>query len=249
MWINLNRPIVIAHRGDSAHAPENTISAFKLAMQKGAQAIEFDVKLSKDRQVIVIHDQTVDRTTDGHGDVRQLPLEELQKLEAGIRFGEKFPHERIPNLEEVFASIGTGIHMNIELTNYATPHDGLVEEVAKLVKKYQMQEQILFSSFFPNNLKKAMQLLPDVPCGLLAWTGLAGFPARNWGWKQGLFALHPFRDDVDVKLVNRIHKAGRRLHVWTVNEKSEMEKLFEFGVDGIFTDDPGMLNQVLGRET
>jgi glycerophosphoryl diester phosphodiesterase len=249
MWINLSKPIVIAHRGDSAHAPENTLAAFKMAMDRGAQAIEFDVKLSVDKQVVVIHDQTVDRTTNGHGDVRELHLDELQRLEAGVRFGDKFPSERIPSLEEVFRSIGLGIHMNIELTNYATPQDGLVEEVAKLVTKFHVESQILFSSFFLKNLKIAKRLLPSVPCGLLTWAGLVGIPARNWGWKLGMDALHPYHSDVTKKLVSNVHGAGKRIHVWTVNDRADMERLIELKVDGIFTDDPKMLCELLGRET
>ena len=247
MWKNLTKPVVIAHRGDSKFAPENTLGAFKQAMDKGAQAIEFDVKLSSDRKVVVIHDQTVDRTTNGHGDIRYLSMEEIKRLDAGVRFAEKFPSERIPTLEEVFQNLGTGIHMNIELTNYATPHDGLVEEVVRLIKKFGNEDQLIFSSFFARNLHLAKKLIPTVPCGLLAYPGLVGLPARGLGWKKDMDALHPYLSDVHMNLVKRVHDAGRQLNVWTVNLKEDLERLIKMGVDGIFTDDPFLLNQLCGK--
>lgn len=249
MWKEIQRPVVIAHRGDSAHAPENTLSAFQMAADKRADAIEFDVKLSQDGHVIVIHDQTVDRTTNGHGDVRHLSLAGLRELDAGVRFEGRYPNERIPTLGEVFETVGNRIHMNVELTNYATPGDELVPKVVDLVKKHSMEKQVLFSSFFPRNLRTARTLLPEVPCGLLAWAGLMGFPARTWGWKRGMEALHPYLSNVDERMIARLHAAGIRIHVWTVNDNGDMERLISLGVDGIFTDDPVKLLQCLGRET
>lgn len=247
MWSDLQIPIIIAHRGDSAHAPENTLSAFKMAADKGAEAIEFDVKLSADGRVIVIHDQTVDRTTDGHGDVRQLPLVALRDLDAGARFEGKFPGERIPTLDEVFETVGNRMHMNVELTNYATPGDDLVAKVTALVRKHHMHERVLFSSFFSRNLRKARALLPEVPRGLLAWAGWFGFPARAWGWKGDFYSLHPHLSSVDAGIVSRLHAAGKRVHVWTVNAEADMKHLIGLGVDGIFTDDPALLGRCLGR--
>lgn len=247
MWSDLQSPVVIAHRGDSAHAPENTLSAFRLAEKKGADAVEFDVKLSKDRHVIVIHDKTVERTTNGSGQVNTLPLAALKELDAGVHSSTDYPNERIPTLVEVFENLGNDIHMNIELTNYSTPFDDLVERVADTVQDFGFQERILFSSFLPKNLHKAKKLLPDVPCGLLSLAGIAGFPIRLWGWKGRMEALHPHIKDVNVKLINMIHKRGKKIRVWTVNGSKDMEMLTEMGVDGIFTDDPALMMTVLGR--
>ncbi len=248
MWTELPSPVIIAHRGDSANAPENTLAAFRMAAEKGADAIEFDVKLSADGEVIVLHDQTVDRTTDGRGDVRRLPLAALRDLEAGARFKERFPGERIPTLEEVFEAVGTRLHMNIELTNYATPGDALVEKVAALVRKHAMQERVLFSSFFACNLRRAKALLPEAPRGQLAWRGWLGWPARTFGWR-GQFALHPYLTDVTPALVSHLHRAGKRVFVWTVNAEADMNHLLSLGVDGIFTDDPALLCRLTGRAT
>lgn len=247
MWTELPTPVVIAHRGDSAHAPENTLAAFLLAAEKGADAIEFDVKLSADGHVIVIHDQTVDRTTDGCGDVRRLPLAALQDLDAGVRFEGHFPGERIPTLEQVFEAIGTRLHTNIELTNYATPGDDLVAKVVEIVRRHKMQSRVLFSSFFSGNLRKARRLLPEIPRGQLAWRGWMGWPARTFGWRGDMYALHPHLSDVAPALVSRLHSARKRLFVWTVNSEADMNHLIRLGVDGIFTDDPALLCHLTGR--
>ncbi len=249
MTISWPRPAVIAHRGASAHAPENTLAAFELAVAQGADAIEFDVKLTRDGHVVVLHDQTVDRTTDGRGDLREFPLEALRQLDAGARFADRFRGERIPTLEEVFEAVGRRILINIELTNYATPLDGLVPAVAALVKKFGLEERVLFSSFYPHNLRRAKRLLPQVPCGLLTWAGWMGWWGRTRGWRSRLYeALHPNVRDVEAGLVERVRAGGRRVHVWTVNAEADLERMLAAGVDGVFTDDPPLALRLLRRD-
>ncbi len=248
MWPNLPAPIVIAHRGDNVHAPENTLSAFKMAADKGADAIEFDAKLTYDGHVIIIHDQTVDRTTNGHGEVKKMSFAALRDLDAGTQFPGQFPGEKLPTLEEIFETVGKRLYINVELTNYATPFDNLVSEVAKIVKKFGLQERILFSSFFPHNLVKARKLLPEVPCGLLTWSNWMGKWGRTIGFRRSTYAaLHPYLDNVDTGMVNRVHAAGKRINVWTVNGEDNLKRMIGLGVDGIFTDDPGLALKLLGR--
>jgi glycerophosphoryl diester phosphodiesterase len=250
MWPEVPSPVVFAHRGDSAHAPENTLPAFEFAYKAGAPAIEFDVKLTSDGHAVVIHDQKVDRTTDGHGDLRSFTLAALQELDAGVSFGDRFPGTRIPTLEQVFETVGKKIYMNVELTNYATPRDQLVSRVVDLVQKHGLETRLLFSSFYPHNLRKAAELLPSVPCGLLTWSGWLGWWGRSYGFRRQVYtALHPNINDVDAGLVSRIHASGRRVHVWTVNAPEDMKRLIGWGVDGIFTDDPGLALGFLGRGT
>ncbi len=242
------RPAVIAHRGASAHAPENTLAAFELAVQQGADAVEFDVKLTADGQVVVLHDQTVDRTTDGRGDLRAFSLAALRELDAGARFSEQFRGQRVPTLEEVFETVGRRVRMNIELTNYATPLDSLVPAVVALVRRFGLEKQVLFSSFFPHNLRQAKRLLPEVPCGLLTWAGWMGWWGRAVGFRAGVYqAIHPNLQDVDAARVRRWQAAGRRVHVWTVNAEADLARLFAEGVDGVFTDDPALALRLLGR--
>jgi glycerophosphoryl diester phosphodiesterase len=248
MLTSLPQPIIFAHRGASSYAPENTIAAFELALTQNADAIELDVKLSADGHAIVIHDPRVDRTTGGHGRVKDLPLGELRALDAGSFFSEKFHGEKIPTLEEVFEAVGKRTFINVELTNYDSPRDGLVETVCMLVKKCGMQERVIFSSFFASNLSKAHAYLPDVPSGLLAFKGLLGVWARSFGFDFGKYqALHPYLTDVTSQQVQRVHRLNRRIHVWTVNAADDMRRLFRWGVDAIFTDDPQLAVRVRGE--
>ncbi len=231
-------PTIFAHRGASAYAPENTLAAFTLALQQGAPAIEFDVKLSADRHVVAMHDPTLERTTNGAGKVANQPLAALRKLDAGGWKNPRYAGERIPTLEEIFETVGHKLFMNIELTNYSTPFDGLVNEVAALVRRHGVQKQVLFSSFYPTNLVSARRLLAGVPCAQLALPGRAGGWQRLAGRWLPLTAEHPYSNDVTAQSLQRAHARGRRVHVWTVNDPAEMRRLRSLGVDGIFTDDP-----------
>jgi len=241
MLYRLPSPVIFAHRGASAYAPENTLAAFNLAHQQGANAIELDVKLSADGIPVVIHDTTVDRTTNGSGRVADLELATLQKLDAG-------EGQQIPTLAEVFDSLGGKILINIELTNYKSPNDQLVDKVVKVIEKHGLSESILFSSFFSKNLKRAAQLLPQTPRGLLALPGLLGWWARTWGFRLGNYqALHPIYKNTTPKLIARAHRMGRRVYVWTVNAADEMRQLADWNVDGIITDDPQLAVKVFER--
>jgi len=241
----LPRPVIFAHRGASAFAPENTLAAFRMAVEHGAPAVELDVKLSADGQVIVIHDQTVDRTTDGHGDVRKLPLAALRDLDAGGYFAPQFAGEKIPILNEVFETVGHQLLINIELTNYASTGDHLIERVAEQVKRHGMEERVLFSSFAPYNLLRMRRILPGTPSGLLALEGWAGTLSRSFiGRWISPDIIHPYKNDVNLVFVARQKRTKRRIHVWTVNDISEMKRFFELGVDGIFTDDPRLALQL-----
>lgn len=242
------RPIIFAHRGDLAHAPENTLPSFQQALQKGADGVELDAKLTADGHVIVIHDPTLDRTTNGKGRVAASTLEVIRKLDAGTWFNEKFAGTKVPLLEEVFETVGRDKMINIELTNYASPRDGLVLKVSELIKRHNNQSQILFSSFFPSNLKIAVQTLPAVPRGLLAMPGLVGLWARSFGFMFGDYqALHPHISNASREQVQRAHRLKRRVHVWTANTPEEIVRLKEWGVDGIFTDDPQTAVRALER--
>jgi len=238
MFAQLTPPYFFAHRGASAHAPENTLASFKLALEQGAPAIEFDVKLSADGVVVIHHDPTLERTTTGAGTLSQHTLAQLKQIDAGAWFGDSFRGETIPTLEEVFQALGGKIFMNIELTNYATGLDNLVPGVAQLVKKYGLQESVMYSSFFPHNLMRAAALTPDVPRGQLALPGVAGWWQRAWGDLLTLQADHPFDGDVRHETVQKSHQKSRRVHVWTVNEPETLRRLWKMGVDGIFTDNP-----------
>jgi len=242
----LPTPIIFAHRGASALAPENTLASFKLAEEVGARAVELDVKLSLDGEVVVIHDPTVDRTTGAKGWVNQTNLADLRQLDAGSFFSGTFKQEKIPLLEDVFNLLGTRLLINVELTNYTSPRDALVEKTAALVARCGMQDNVLFSSFSPVNLIKARGLLPEVPVGLLCSEGKSGLWTRSF-IAQWFFPsmIHPYYMDVSPAYIQHEHKRNRRVNVWTVNDVDVMKKLFEAKVDGIFTDDPALAQRIL----
>jgi glycerophosphoryl diester phosphodiesterase len=248
LFRSIPAPLVIAHRGASAYAPENTLAAFRTAVEQGAGAIELDAKLSADGEVMVIHDRSVDRTTGGKGPVNGLSLAQLKELDAGSFFASQFSGERIPTLDEVFADVGQKILINVELTNYASPLDSLVEKVCQLVSRHALEDRVLFSSFSANNLKLSRQILPDVPVAILA--------PRGWmGWLSRLSVMlntspewvHPYFSDASGGYIRRQHELGRKVNAWTVDDPADMAALLLNGVDGLITDDPVAARQVLER--
>lgn len=232
-------PLVIAHRGASAYAPENTLSAFRLAAEQGAHAVELDAKLSADGEVMVIHDQTVDRTTGGHGAVRQLTLSELKQLEAGSFFKPEFAGEPIPTLAEVFEAVGQRLLINVELTNYASPGDDLVDKVVALVRRFRLEERVIFSSFHPHNLMRAKRLLPETPVAILALPKGAGWWARSF-FLRGVSPefVNPYFSDCSPAYLAKETRRSRRVNPWTVNDPAVMHKLVVNGATGLITDDP-----------
>ena len=219
-----------------------------MAVTQGVDAIELDARLSADNQVVVFHDPILDRTTNGTGQLAQKTLAELRALDAGAFFSNKFSGEKIPLLEEVFDAVGEKTFINVELKNYTIPRDQLVEKICALVVKHGLEDRVLFSSFSAANLRKANQLLPHVPRGLLAFEGWTGAWARSFGFTFGEYdALHPSFKDVNIQEIQRVHRLKRRVHTWTVNKAEEISRLKEKGVDGIYTDDPLMALQAIGR--
>jgi glycerophosphoryl diester phosphodiesterase len=242
----LKRPVIIAHRGSSAHAPENTLAAFKLAVQQQAAAIELDVKLSADGQVVVIHDDTVDRTTNGTGKVSSMTLAELKQLNAGSKFVPEYQSERIPTLAQVFETVGNQIFINVEIKNYTSPTDDLSDKVISLVKEYGLETSVMLSSFNMIALIRARALMAQVPLGLITIKGMAGLTIRSKLVLFGpLLAFHPHYLDVTAQLIEATHQAGAYIHTYTVNQPDLMRQLFTSGVDGIFTDDPVLAQKVL----
>ena len=242
----LSRPAVFAHRGASAHAPENTLAAFLLAIEQGADGIELDTKLTRDGYPVVIHDQTLMRTTGTAGRVGELRLGELRRLDAGSHYDIAYRGELIPTLDEVFATVGHRTLLNVELTNYASPTDSLPEKVAGLVERHGLAARVIFSSFNPLALVRVRRCLPQVPVGLLALPGWPGAWARSWiGRLLHYDALHPALVDVSPAMVEKVHRHGERINVYTVNQAQEMRRLAQWGVDGLITDDPLLALRVL----
>jgi glycerophosphoryl diester phosphodiesterase len=247
LWFQkLPRPAIIAHRGASLNAPENTLAAFALAVQQGADAIELDVKLCATGEPVVIHDRTVDRTTNGTGEVARLSLSALKELDAGSWFDAEFAGERLPTLDEVFRRVGRDTLINVELTNYQRPLDGLPKAVAGVVRDRGLEARVWFSSFNLISLRRIRRLLPDTPGGLLLVRGgERPFIRRVAAWITPYDAVHPEFSDLSEDYIRRIHLEGRPVFTYTVNDPEDIRRTAAMGVDGIFTDDPTVARLVV----
>jgi len=235
----MHKPLIIAHRGASGHAPENTLAAFHLAMDHQADGIELDVMLSKDQEIVVIHDDTVDRTTNGSGRVKDLPLEALQSLDAG-------DGEKIPTLQSVLDTFGGQCLINIEMKNYASPFDALPIKVAKMLKTYGYTEKVLSSSFNPFNFRRFRRHYPGGKLGLLT----IPTKANLWVWRWFKYdALHPYYQDVDRDLVSKAKANQQQVNVWTVDSPDEIRRLAALNVDSLITNYPKEARAALEAES
>lgn len=241
----LTRPsLVIAHRGASAEAPENTVPAFAAAIAAGADGIEFDVQLSRDRVPVVIHDETLDRTTDARGPVAALSAGQLAALDAtGGRAG-AVP-AGVPRLEEVLAlAAGSRLLVNIELKNSVVDYPGLEEAVLEAVAFAGLAERVVLSSFSIASVRR-LALLTPIEVALVysrPWLRPLALAAD-----LGLRAIHPSRALAGRVLVARAHRQGVAVRPWVVNGAARVRRAAAIGVDGFFTDDPAVALLALGR--
>jgi len=212
----------------------------------GADGIEFDVHLSADGVPVVIHDFTVDATTDGHGRVADLTLAQLKALDAGSSFDPAFAGERIPTLEEVLDAVGDRLLLNVELKSTSIHDNGLERAVLDLIAQHGVNDRVLISSFNPFSLRRVRRLAPHIPLGLLYAPDLP-LPLRR-AWLAFLApheARHPEHTMVDARYMSWARKRGYRVHTWTVDNPDEMRRLIALGVDGIITNVPDVLRHVL----
>jgi len=239
-------PLNFAHRGASAAAPPNTLVAFEKAIELGADGIEFDVHLSADGVPVVIHDFTVDSTTDGSGRVAEMTLAQLKHLDAGSHFDRAFAGERIPTLGEVLEAVGSRLLLNIELKSTSLRDNGLEQAVIAQVEQHSLGDSVLFSSFNPLSLRRAKRLASHIPVGLLYAPDLP-LPLRR-AWLAPLVpheARHPKHTMVNAHYMAWARQRGYRVNTWTVDDPDEMRRLIDLGVDGIITNVPDILCDVL----
>jgi len=242
----LRAPIIFGHRGASKYAPENTLAAFDLALASGAPAIELDTMLTRDGVPVVLHDRTVERTTNGRGRVDDLTLEQVQVLDAGEKFSAEFRGERIPTLEQVFRRYAGKLLINVELKNYHAPLDALPEVVIELVGRMQNQDSLIFSSFNPINLLRIKKLLPEAKAALLVENSGGGclLASRAFAFTSPHF-IHPHTGYITPDYIRREHARGRRVNVWTVNDMQAAANYRDWGIDGMIGDDPKGLLAIL----
>jgi glycerophosphoryl diester phosphodiesterase len=241
-----DRVLNFAHRGASHNAPQNTLAAFRLALEMGADGVELDVQVSKDGEAVVIHDFTVDATTDGQGPVKDKTLAELKELDAGSWLDARFAGQRIPTLQEVIVEVGQQLLLNIELKTKGLGSADLVAEVVRLIEDHNLVHRAIVSSFNPLALRRVKRLNPRICSGLLYYFDLPAHLIRTLLLLLAdPDALHPEKRLVTQEYMTWAKERGYRVNAWTVDEPAEMKRLIALGVDGIITNRPDVLRKVL----
>ncbi len=234
-------PLVIAHRGGSKWAPENTIAAFAKSLDAHADGVELDIHRCKSGELVVIHDETLERTTDGKGFVKDKTLDELKKLSAGRWFDEQFAAEKLPVLDEVLKLANGKMIVNIEIKNSPIEYPGIEDDLAKVLQDYKYPDKILISSFDHELIRRVHKKMPQYQVAFLD----AGIVADvgDYADKIGAKAWNAGFSELRADAVERAHKAGLAVNVWTVDGHKKWNEAVDMKVDGIVTDDPAGLLQ------
>ncbi len=242
--LNSRETLIFGHRGAMARAPMNSMAAFELAGEQGADGIELDVHLSRDSQLVVIHDDTVDATTDGQGKVADMTLDQLKRLDAGAWYSDEFAGQGIPTLDEVIDAIGESLFINVEIKSPRESVDRLENRLASCVRRHNMRERIIVSCFDPVILRRVKQMMPMVLMGFLYQPDM---PAAHYLPLKELWheARHPRHDMVDEGYMRWARAQGYFVNVWTVNDPRRALQLKRLGVNSIMTDDPATIISAL----
>lgn len=225
-----------AHRGASGHAPENTLAAMKKAVAAGFKAVEFDVQLSKDNEVVVIHDYKLERTTDMKGYVMRKNLSELKKADIGSWYGEEYRGERIQTLEEVIEFLPDDMLLNIEIKSFVLDMRDVAKRVMEIVDRYGIGDRVIISSFDHKILKKVRRYSQDVRIGLLFYgkmMDLKKYPLLN---EINPYSLHLSADYLDPEELRELRDLPYKIYSYTINDREFAERFHEEGLDGYFTD-------------
>jgi len=227
---------VVAHRGYSGCYPENTMLAFEKAEEAHADEIELDVQLTKDGTVVVFHDETVDRTTDGSGNIRDYTFKELEKLDASKLYQGKCPIQHVPSFEE-YCEWAYHAHLttNIEIKTGLVYYEDIEKKTIGILEKYGLLGRVMFSSFNHLSLVETKKLAPQVPVGaLVGKEGLAN--AGYYCEKYGFEFYHPSFLALNDAAVAELKRHHIGMNVWTVNGMAELEQVYAWGVDGVITN-------------
>jgi glycerophosphoryl diester phosphodiesterase len=245
-------PLIIAHRGDSAHRPENTLAAFASALELGAELIEMDVQLTKDGAVVVIHDPTVDRTTDGRGRLRDLTLREVRKLSAGypVHFGSSYAGERVPTLAEALSFLRERARAMIEIKSDSVTDDeegGIEALTVAEVRRLGMEKDVALISFSRRALIRCRKLAPEVARGHVFERGKPGDFLAG-AREAGCEVVMPHKSLLSNELRDRAREAGIKVATWVVDDPAELPRLAPLDLFGIGSNRPGVLMEALREE-
>ena len=242
--MNLQNILIFAHRGSKGTHPENTMAAFQEAAEIGAEGIEFDVHLSSDGELVIIHDETLDRTTNLTGYVKDHSSQELKTADAGGKFSKEFLGERIPFLIEVFDwARDNALLMNIEIKTDKLAYEGIEQKIIDLIHQYRMENRVILSSFNHQSIEKVKMLAPELERALL-FEGLPeNFEEILRDKKEAGF--HPDKNSLTQAMSDKAKKLGYKIRPWVANDEADIVKLAEMDVDVIMTDFPEKAIKIL----
>lgn len=235
----------IAHRGFSGKYPENTMLAFEKAIEAGADGAELDVHFTKDGEIVVIHDERIDRTTDGKGFVVDFTYEELSKFDASAGFAGVYGFNKIPTLREYFELVKPvdGFITNIELKTSENEYPGIEKAVMELIDEFQLEDRIIISSFNHYSVMRAKAVNPRIQCGFLESSWIYNF--GEYTKTRNVECVHPRFNSLNEGSVAEIKSNSIRINTWTVNEEEDVERLYNLGIDAVITNFPDMAKRVI----
>jgi glycerophosphoryl diester phosphodiesterase len=240
-----NKTAIVAHRGGSLLAPENTLAAFRNALQISAAWIEIDVHQTSDKVTVVIHDNTLDRTTDGKGSIDRIPFEKLRSFDAGRKFSDKFAGEKVPTLDETLALAAGKCNLLIEIKDPDASGE-IEKDVVSLIQIHKAWSRCVVQSFSYQSVLK-VHLLDDRIKTALLFVKPDIEKIKNNAEMSFLSGINIYHRFAGKRTIEKIHALQKTVFVWTVNRPERIQKMIENGVDGIMTDDPQMMKELLNR--
>ncbi|WP_435171701.1 glycerophosphodiester phosphodiesterase [Paenibacillus glycanilyticus] len=249
---------IIAHRGASGYAPEHTLAAFRSAIEAGADYIEIDLQLTKDGQIIAMHDNTVNRTTNAKGKVGAMTLDAIKQLDAGSWFNqhhpmyarEEYARQQVPSLSDIFTAFGRETHYILEIKD--SPYNpGIEERLLETIYQYRLEDYVIIQSFDAKSLKKIHMMNDRIELLQLMWYNT---PARISSLslnkiKKYAMGISPNFPKINAAYVHKVQKSGLRIYPYTVNYQLNMDRALSWGVDGIYTDYPDRFREVLRQNS
>lgn len=249
-----NKIEIIAHRGGANLAPENTLAAFKNAIKLGVDMIEIDVHLSKDGKIIVIHDEKINRTTNGKGTIKDMTSAEIKKYDAGSKFDKKFKNEKIPTLDEVMETLNGKVKLLIEIKDGDELYPGLEKKVVETIHKYNAVNWVIVQSFNENSVLRVRKMDPSITTFYLLGRNFNDFysnVAKEVNAGNAVIkkydGIAPHYSMLSSEKVKIFHKAGFKIFTWTVDKPKDMKKIINMNVDGIITNSPDKLKEILNK--
>jgi len=233
-----------AHRGASGYFPENTMLSFRKAIELGATGIETDVQMTSDGVLVLVHDEKVNRTTNGTGFVKDFTYDELNKLDAGSWFNKKYDSEKIPTAKQlIILAKSNNIILNLELKNSEVTYPGIEEKLIEMLYTYKYEDKVILSSFNHYSMVHCKEISKEIKTGLLYMASL--YKPVEYCKHTGADALHPYFCSINKEIIDNAREEGLLVNPFTVNEDACMKNLIAAGVDGLITNYPDKLKNLL----